>query len=302
VKAACETLPLRSVNLGTGENALHPQFHEILEYLTSKNVKLTITSNGYSAAALDDEHLCWFDSIEFSLDFPTEAAQDAFRGAGNWRLIMRQIERCHRLNVPVTVTAVMMSINYDKLADVSRLVASLNSTLRVNVYQSVKTDAFALSYDQFWTGFKQLFAAARLLVCHEPIVRAVLGLKELRRAGCGQTTVRVTPTGEVIPCVYWPEETLRLNDLVERREQIVDTNLFRQLATIPEFCRGCEFVASCGGGCAGRRRLGGDLHAPDEFCPFVRGEKIDLACEFAEGREFPKAASACTVIVAGTAF
>ncbi|MBI3951616.1 MAG: radical SAM protein [Acidobacteria bacterium] len=299
VKAACESLPLRSVNLGTGENALHPQFREILEYLRPLHVKLSITSNGYSVSVLSDNQLRYFDSIEFSLDFPTEAEQDAFRGPGNWRLIMSQIERCHRLDIPVTITTVMMSINYDKLADVARLTASLRATLRINVYQSVKTDAFALTYDQFWTGFKKLFAESVLMVCNEPIVRAVLGIKEPRRGGCGQTTVRVTPKGEVLPCVYWPEQPLRLNDLEHQGECIVESKLFRRLATVPEFCRSCPFVESCGGGCAGRRRLRGRLNEPDEFCPFARGEMIDLRCEIAIGREFPKAASACTTIVQG---
>jgi len=159
-----------------------------------------------------------------------------------------------------------------------------------------------LSYEQFWTGFKKLFAASVLLICNEPIVRAVLGIKEPRRGGCGQSTVRVTPRGEVLPCVYWPEEALRLSDLVRQGEHVVDTDLFRRLATVPEFCRSCEFVESCAGGCAGRRRLRGKLDEPDEFCPFVRGETIDLPCEVVSGREFPKAASACTVIVEGKTY
>jgi len=48
VRAVMERLPVRSVNLGTGENGLHPDFHAILAYLRAQPVKLTITSNGYS--------------------------------------------------------------------------------------------------------------------------------------------------------------------------------------------------------------------------------------------------------------
>jgi radical SAM protein with 4Fe4S-binding SPASM domain len=299
VKAACESLPLRSVNLGTGENGLHPQFVEILDYLKTLGVKLSITSNGYSVSVLTDDQLRSFHSVECSLDFSTEAEQDAFRGPGNWRLIMEQVERCRRLDVPVTITAVMMSINYDKLADVARLAASLGAAFRVNVYQAVKTDAFALSYEQFWTGFKKLFAASAVVICNEPIVRAVLGIKEPRRGGCGVSTVRVTPTSQVIPCVYWPDQPLRLSDLVELRERVIETDPFRCTSFIPEFCRSCQFVESCGGGCAGRRRLRDKLSEPDEFCPFVRGETIDLPCEFAPTQDFPKAASACTIVVRG---
>ncbi|HEU0369520.1 MAG TPA: radical SAM protein, partial [Candidatus Acidoferrum sp.] len=43
VRSVMESLPVRSVNLGTGENGMHPQFKEILAYLRSLAVKLTIT-------------------------------------------------------------------------------------------------------------------------------------------------------------------------------------------------------------------------------------------------------------------
>ena len=46
VKSVMERLPVRSVNLGTGENGMHPDFRAILAYLRTQPVKLTITSNG----------------------------------------------------------------------------------------------------------------------------------------------------------------------------------------------------------------------------------------------------------------
>jgi len=107
----CESIPVRSFNLGTGENALHPQFREIIAYLRGRAVNTTITSNGYSVSALSDHELGFFHDVEFSVDFPTEPEQDAFRGEGNWRLVMDQMDRCRRLGVNVTVTAVMMSVN-----------------------------------------------------------------------------------------------------------------------------------------------------------------------------------------------
>src|SRR3974390_1074898 len=55
VRSIMESLPVRSVNLGTGENGMHPGFSDILAYLRSRPVKLTITSNGHSAALLADD-------------------------------------------------------------------------------------------------------------------------------------------------------------------------------------------------------------------------------------------------------
>jgi len=122
VRAIMESLPVRSVNLGTGENGMHPQFREILAYLRTLPVKVTITSNGHSAAVLTDDELRAFHNIEFSLDYASEAEQDAQRGPGNWALIHHQAERCLGLGVPVTFIAVMMKSNYMRLAEVARVV------------------------------------------------------------------------------------------------------------------------------------------------------------------------------------
>src|ERR1700731_4279838 len=73
VKAVMECLPLRSVNLGTGENGMHPDFKAMLAYLRTKPVTLTITSNGHSVAVLEDNELRAFHDIEFSLDYATKA-------------------------------------------------------------------------------------------------------------------------------------------------------------------------------------------------------------------------------------
>src|ERR1700751_1186073 len=92
VKSVMERLPVRSVNLGTGENGMHPDFKAILTYLRTRPVKLTITSNGHSVAVLEDHDLRAFHDIEFSLDYPTQPEQDAQRGSGNWDIIHQQTE------------------------------------------------------------------------------------------------------------------------------------------------------------------------------------------------------------------
>ena len=97
VRRVIECVPLRSVNLGTGENGLHPDFPAILAYLRQNPVKLTMTSNGRSVQILADEDLRAFHELEFSLDYPNEAEQDAQRGPGNWALVHEQAERCRAL-------------------------------------------------------------------------------------------------------------------------------------------------------------------------------------------------------------
>src|SRR5579871_4015028 len=157
VKAVMECLPVRSVNLGTGENGMHPDFERILAYLRTKPVKLTITSNGHSVAVLEDNELRAFHDIEFSLDYANQTEQDAQRGVGNWALIHQQAERCVSLGIPVTIIAVMMRSNYLRLADVAGVAKGFGAPLRVNVYQAVRSDVYALSYEEYWDGFRTLF-------------------------------------------------------------------------------------------------------------------------------------------------
>jgi len=296
VKAVMERLPVRSVNLGTGENGMHPDFKAILAYLRTQPVKLTITSNGHSVAVLEDNELRAFHDIEFSLDYPTQAEQDAQRGPGNWELIHRQADRCVRLGVPVTIIAVMMKANYLRLAEVARIAKQLGAPLRVNVYQAVRSDLYALSYEEYWEGFRSLFAETDVIAIGEPLIRAMAGLPPLR-GGCGVSTVRVTPRATTQPCVYWPGSGEPLSELISTGLDILESAPFEQARTLPEACQPCEFRESCHGGCAGRRRLQGALLEPDYYCPIIRGERPSLRVRMAATRDLPKLRSSCTTVV-----
>jgi radical SAM protein with 4Fe4S-binding SPASM domain len=296
VKAVMERLPVRSVNLGTGENGMHPDFKEILAYLQTKPVKLTITSNGHSVAVLEDNELRAFHDIEFSLDYATQAEQDGQRGDGNWELIHQQAERCVRLDVPVTIVAVMMKSNYLRLVDVARVAKRFEAPLRVNVYQAVRSDIYALSYDEYWEGFRRLFEETDVIAVGEPLVRAMAGLPPLR-AGCGVSTVRVTPRATTQPCVYWPGPGEPLSDLISAGDNILSSTPFEQARTLPQACHPCEFRESCHGGCAGRRRLQSALPEPDGYCPIIRGERPRLEIRMAANRDLPKLRSSCTTVV-----
>jgi radical SAM protein with 4Fe4S-binding SPASM domain len=296
VKAVIERLTVRSVNLGTGENGLHPDFKTILGYLRTQPVKLTITSNGHSVAVLDDNELRAFHDIEFSLDYPTQAEQDAQRGQGNWALVNQQAERCVRLGIPVTIIAVMMKPNYLRLADVARVAKQFDAPLRVNVYQAVRSDIYALTYEEYWEGFRRLFAETEVIAVGEPLVRAMAGLPPLR-GGCGVSTVRVTPRATTQPCVYWPGSGEPLSDLISAGPDILNSATFEQARALPQDCEPCEFRHSCHGGCAGRRRLQGALLQPDFYCPMIRGERPSLEFRMAANRDLPKLNSSCTTVV-----
>jgi radical SAM protein with 4Fe4S-binding SPASM domain len=296
VRGAVESLPLRSVNLGTGENGMHPDFAAMLSYLRQQPLKLTMTSNGYSVQVLPDEDVKAFHEVEFSLDYPSEAEQDAQRGEGNWALIHEQAARCRSLAVPVTFIAVMMRSNFGRLAEIAGIAKAYGAPLRLNVYQAVRSDSFALTYDEYWSGFQALFDETDVLAIGEPLVRAMAGLPP-RQGGCGVATIRVTPRATIQPCVYWPGQGAPLDLLLGLKEEILHTENFEAARSLPEACQPCGHLAACRGGCAGRRQLLGQLGEPDPYCPVIRGESRPLTLHMAEGRTLAKSDSACTTVV-----
>ena len=295
VRTVCDALTVGSMNLGVGENGLHSEYRDILDDIAARGIKTSITSNGLSVHKLADEQLRRFHSVELSLDFPTEREHDAFRGAGNWRTVVAALERCAGLRVPVTVTAVMMSINHLRLPALAGVAAGFGANLRVNVYQPSRTDRFTLTYEQFWDSFRRLAAATRLVATTEPVLAGVLGLEDFAGPGCGRSTVRIAPDGRVLPCTYWPSSRLTIADLERVGMEIVETEEFATARRKPTACVGCP----CRGGCAGRRALTGNVDAADPYCPFARGERIVLDWERGARQDLPKVGSACTTVVSG---
>lgn len=295
VKQICQAIPVASLGMGTGENALHPEFISIVKYLHSRGIRLSIASNGHSLTTIPDETLSAFQDVEVSIDYPTQSEQDAWRGAGNWALVHQAIDRCHRFGIEVSILATMMRSNYAKMDQMVALARQDGVNLRVNVYQPVKTDTYRLEYEEFWEGYRRLFAEGLVIACSEPVVRAVMGLDEVL-SPCGRRSIRFNPRGQVIPCVYWPADLGRLpnlDDLFQLGSRVVEDQWFQTAREVPPSASDCP----CQGGCASRRALQHNLDAHDDYCPWFRGKEIQLPWQPAPAKDLMRAGNVCTTIV-----
>jgi radical SAM protein with 4Fe4S-binding SPASM domain len=211
---------------------------------------------------------------------------------------MDAIDRCHAHEIEVTLLATLMNTNYDGMDGLVRVAGELGTNLRVNVYQPVGQNKFMVSYEQFWEAFRRLLGAGRLLSTSEPILNAMLGLGSLTGSPCGRQSIRLTPRRHITPCVYWPDPDLTLDNLDSHTaESILESEQFRRARHVPDACHGCVHEASCGGGCASRRVLLGDLNEPDLYCPLVRGEAMDLSYTPAPQKDLPRGGNVCTTII-----
>jgi radical SAM protein with 4Fe4S-binding SPASM domain len=306
VQQICQAVQVSSVNLGVGENGLHPQYHEILAWLHSQNIRVAVTSNGYSIEVLNDAELEQLHSVEFSIDYPTEAEQDTWRAEGNWRKCWEGVARCQSLGVRVAIIAVMMSTNYNRLGELASVAATHGCDLRFNLYQPVTTDNFTLSYTQLWAGLTDIFNRSEIVTISEPLVNALLDFpRPTQGSPCGRSSIRMLPSGLVSPCTYWPTPDRKLKDFYQEGAAILEAASFQAARSVPAACQDCSIVAKCGGGCASRRMLRGQLDQPDEYCPIVRQdtallEKLELLkskWQAATFKDLPKAGNACTFVV-----
>jgi len=295
VKKVCESIPVDAMGMGTGENILNPEFVEITSYLSDIGVKLSIASNGHSLTTVPEHILKMFSDVELSIDFPTETEQDYLRGPGNWRLVHKAIERSQNFGIEVSILATLMCTNFDKMDQMVALARSNDCNLRVNAYQAVKTDAFRLSYDQFWDGYRGLFSAGMVVACSEPVVRAAMGLADVQ-SPCGRRSIRINPRGQIIPCVYWPvncTDGLVIEDLAKLGKQVLEEKAFLDAQFDPPVASDC----ACQGGCASRRALNHKLDAHDEYCPWDKGDTINLEWKPAPAKDLMRTGNVCTTVV-----
>jgi radical SAM protein with 4Fe4S-binding SPASM domain len=296
IQTVCESIPVSAIGFGTGENGLNPEYIDIIEYLHNRQIKLSLASNGYTLSITTDEKLRYFSDVEFSVDFPDQHRQDAFRGKGNWQTVMDGIDRCRQLGIRVSILAVLMSVNYQDLGKIAAMAGSFGADFRVNVYQPMYTGEFMPSFDQYWQAFDILFKSAEIISVSEPLVNTFLGVNGLNGAPCGARSMRITPDGHLKGCVYWPESSLTISDLAKQKETVFDTDYFQQTHRVPAFCSTCEHVQNCGGGCAARRKLRNRFDTPDEFCPIFRDRPIRIDGRLSSATKPTRTGSICTTI------
>lgn len=295
IRTICETLPVTSMGMGTGENLLHPQFGAIVNYLHEQGVKLSIASNGHSLVNMGETLLAKFHDVELSIDYPSREQQDGLRGPGNWELVHQAIRLCQMQGKPVSILCTLMCTNWHLMDEMVGLAQELGVLLRVNVYQAVRSDAYRLSYDQFWGAYRRLFSAGKVVSCSEPIVAAAMGLPDVQ-SPCGRNSIRFDMRGRIIPCVYWPLTSatpLTIADLPSLGEAVLEHDFFQQARTTPSHAADCP----CQGGCASRRSLDGNLAGHDEYCPWARGDSIDLPWTPAPQVDLVRSRNVCTTIV-----
>jgi len=306
VTSLLDNKKISSINFGTGENILNPDFPGIINYCHARGIKMSLTSNGYSVVALSDEDLLKFNDIDISLEFTDKKRQDDFRHGNSWDFAEQSLKKCRRLGIEFSIATAVMNVNYREIPSLLEKAGRAGCNLRLNIFKSVPKSAnsvFALSYDEFWEAVRLMFAHGSLISCSEPIVNAILDIPPVvPRSPCGKSSIRVHPTGGVVPCVYWPESDVYIRDLQESFAPAFRSRAFKESLIVPEFCtEKCDKADVCGGGCASRRYLTSGIGKPDQYCPIYNRKpvpKIKVSASKTP-KDLVHSSYLCTLIFAG---
>ncbi len=180
----------------------------------------------------------------------------------------------------MTFIAVMMRTNYDRLHEIAAVAARFGAPLRINVYQAVRSDAFALTYEEYWDGFAALFARTDA-IAHRRAAgagrwpRPAAAPGRLRR---GHRAGDAAGHRAALRLLGGPGEAL--DALIEAGPAITRT----RPSWRPAPCQNRAAAARTrlpATAAAPARRLMQQLDAVDPYCPVVRGDDRRLAVTMA---------------------
>jgi radical SAM protein with 4Fe4S-binding SPASM domain len=277
--------------LSGGEPLLRPDIFELIQYGSSKGLKMGLGSNG---SLIDDAvagklKAAGIATVSISLDSNIAAQHDEFRGVeGAWEKAINACKALRKNNVIVQVNTTLTQQNYNQIDDIMSLaegigVENFHLFFLVPTGRGTKlTDISPQKYEDMITNTFSKASRHKLNVrpsCAPQFMRIAkdMGL-DMRQwiRGCiaGLYYCRIYPNGDVTPCPYLP---VKLGNVREKsfKEIWSNSNIFKALRdpnSLKGKCGACEYRSLCGGCRARAYGLSsdfidycGDLHEPAEL-------------------------------------
>lgn len=253
--------------LSHGENLLRRDFFDILSYIKSKGMHLTVITNGTMVTRDIAERLkeVGTDKVLVSIDSSDPEKHDSNRGLkGTWlkaETAMRLIKESGiRTTMAVTVTP-SNSGEVEALVKMG-LGLGIDEISFLTVRQTGHADGFIFQkqvYDalikEIWSLREQFMGKIELLM-HDPLAIPALldsgyaptdDLVGLNMCGAGRLFLSIDPEGNVRPCNFIDQ--IIGNVKTETLDNICKSKTLKHFTTTPLSCGRCKFAEYCKGGC-----------------------------------------------------
>jgi radical SAM protein with 4Fe4S-binding SPASM domain len=272
------TSPRPEVTFSGGEPLMHPGFREIVETSTRLGYANVLLTNGtLITEPLADFIHDHFLRVKLSLDGPNEEIHSQTRGKGNFRRVLKSIEKlaARKVRVVVQVTLSKSALSYvdeiQKVLPESPYVRLIFTPLFPMGRGAEMADA-APSNDDFY----------KFSTGHGWGARYPAGV---RSRGChaGAGSLSIADTGDVYPCHLFHFEPFRLGNIFhDPFEEIFFGEKVKSYVRSMDVehnnptCKACEVRFLCSGGCHGNALYAiGDYRAPDSCCDYLKSTILD---------------------------
>lgn len=249
--AECDEMDIFQVNIGGGEPFIRPDFMELLEELTERNISTCVSTNG---TQLDGETLDRVEAMEplflqVSLD-GLRAENDAIRGDGVYDQVVDTLSRLADRDIGTTVNTVVTRQNVHDLPDIYDLACEHGAGLRLNRFRP--SGRGEDTWDQFRLTSEQIEYLHDWLDDHQDVrtgdsffyLNALGEVRNdtLKECGAGSMTCLVDPVGDVYPCAFTQWDGLASGNVREESFKEAWENI-ASLRNRVEDHEGCPAVA-----------------------------------------------------------
>ncbi len=272
---------VETINYGTGESGLIPYFWDLVKYVHEKGIEQGLTSNGSSVTEKTMPFIKkYINDIDISIDYPDEQRNNDFRGsehAWNWALNACNLLKNESINFSIVTCLHSLNSDENTILKFLSMCKEFGCEWRVNWFKPTGRGKFdkelKLDPKKVHSIFRLIVENSVITALPDPYFSAIIGFNKRIGAPCGCESFRITPTTEVVPCVYFTKEMKNLSLLTSSFSEVLDSPLMqivrkRDVAV----CKGCEYEKFCHGGCVSRAYLEyGSINSPDAFCFKMNG-------------------------------
>lgn len=294
-----------NVTLCGGEPFIRDDLMEILQGIIDNHMRFSILSNGTLiteeiAHHIADTNRC--NTIQVSLDGSNPEIHDSCRGAGSFIRAVDGIRCLQRMNIPVSIRVTIYHQNVGDLDAIARFILEdlkiPSFSTNAADYQGLGMKNFPdlqLTIDDRNRAMKELVRLkkkynGRITAQAGPLAEAehfsrmqkghlagekIEGRGILSACGCPWEKISVRADGIFVPCMFLSHIELgriNIDSLADVWQNNRDLNTFRNRRTISlesfQFCKGCEYIHQCTGGCPGGAytRKGDEYHPNPGSC------------------------------------
>jgi [mycofactocin precursor peptide]-tyrosine decarboxylase / 3-amino-5-[(4-hydroxyphenyl)methyl]-4,4-dimethylpyrrolidin-2-one synthase len=276
------------VNVGGGEPTIRPDFWELVDYATDKQVGVKFSTNGSRITDGAARRLAASDyvDVQLSLDGSSPEVNDAVRGAGSFDVVMTAMRRLQNAGfVGFKLSVVVTRHNVGQLDELKALADACGAQLRLTRLRPSGRGADV--WDELHPTAGQQRVVYEWLLRHGDDVLTGdsffhLGaygeaLPGLNLCGAGRVVCLIDPIGDVYACPFAIHDEFLAGNVRAPggfadvwRESALFTSL-RQPQSAGA-CASCGQFDACRGGCMAAKFFTGlPLAGPDPECVFGHG-------------------------------